>query len=176
MADGIALNEVEASLRLLAGEAGNWSLTTMQDAVAAKDETINQVSMSIIGVTLFLLFFSIITFASTVITNIAARKREYAMLQSIRMGRKQVEVMELGEEFLLTVGSLLITLLLGIVLGRIMITIMVNMGIFYLSYRFPLGMFTVYCFIITSITLLITFSAFRVMQKTPIVDRLRITE
>lgn len=48
-ADGIARNEVEASLRLLAGEAGNWSLTTMQDAVAAKDETINQVSMSIIG-------------------------------------------------------------------------------------------------------------------------------
>lgn len=175
-ADDVALKEVEASLRSLTGESGNWSLATMQDAVVAKDVAIKQVSMSIIGVTMFLLFFSIITFASTVITNIAARKREYAMLQSIGMGCRQVEIMGLGEGFLLTAGSLFITLLLGLVLGRIMITVMINMGVFYLSYRFPLGIFAVYCFSIVSIALLITFSAFRVMQKIPIVDRLRITE
>lgn len=45
-----------------------------------------------------------------------------------------------------------------------------------ISKRFPLGIFAVYCFSIVSIALLITFSAFRVMQKIPIVNRLRITE
>ena len=50
------------------------TLTTMQEAIASKEATIRQVGISIIGVTLFLLLFSIITFASTIITNIATKK------------------------------------------------------------------------------------------------------
>ncbi len=175
-ADNTALKDVENSLKVLLDDFGGLSFTTMQEAVAARNITVKQVSMTIISITLFLLFFSIITFTSTILTSIATRKREYAMLQSIGMQRKQVEVMALGESILLVVGSLLITLFLGIILGQIMIRAMNDMGIFYLSYVFPLRLYAVYCLAILFIIKLITFSAFRAMQKVSLVDRLRITE
>lgn len=175
-ADNTTLKDVETSLKVLLDDFGGLSLTTMQEAVAARNITVKQVSMAIISITLFLLFFSIITFTSTIITSIATRKREYAMLQSIGMKRKQVEVMALGESILLVVGSLLITLFLGIILGQLMIRSMIDMGIFYLSYTFPLKLYIIYCLSILFAIMLITFSAFSAMQKVSLVDRLRITE
>lgn len=174
--DNTALKDVETSLRPLLNDYGILSISTMQDAITARNITVKQVSMAIIGITLFLLFFSIITFTSTVITSIATRKREYAMLQSIGMGRKQVEVMALGESFLMVAGSLLITLIFGTVLGRLMIRVMTDIGMFYLTYTFPFRLFFIYCFSIVFIILLTTFSAFRAMQKVSLVERLRITE
>lgn len=175
-ADNIALKDVETSLKVLLDDFGGLSLTTIQEAVAARNITVKQVSMAIISITLFLLFFSIITFISTIITSIATRKREYAMLQSIGMKRTQVEIMALGESIFLVIGSLLITLFLGIILGQLMIRAMIDMGIFYLSYTFPLRLYAIYCLSIVFTILLITFSAFRAMQKVSLVERLRITE
>lgn len=97
----------------------------MQEAIASKEATIRQVGISIIGVTLFLLLFSIITFASTIITNIATKKREYAMFQSIGMTRKQTEKMALCESCVLAIGSLILTLILGIILGQLIRSIRV---------------------------------------------------
>ena len=174
--DNTVLKDVETSLRRLLNDSGVLSLSTMQDAITARNATVKQVSMAIISITLLLLFFSIITFTSTVITSIATRKREYAMLQSIGMGRKQVEVMALGESFLMVAGSLLITLIFGTVLGRLMIRVMTDIGMFYLTYTFPFRLFFIYCFSIVFIILLTTFSAFRAMQKVSLVERLRITE
>ena len=129
-----------------------------------------------LGVTLFLLLFSIITFASTIITNIATKKREYAMFQSIGMTRKQTEKMALCESCVLAIGSLILTLILGIILGQILIKGLISAGIFYLSYTFPLTLFTVYCIVVVLIILTITISAFYSLQKTPLVERLRIVD
>ena len=144
--------------------------------LASKEATIRQVGISIIGVTLFLLLFSIITFASTIITNIATKKREYAMFQSIGMTRKQTEKMALCESCVLAIGSLILTLILGIILGQILIKGLISAGIFYLSYTFPLALFTVYCIVVVLIILMITISAFYSLQKTPLVERLRIVD
>jgi putative ABC transport system permease protein len=123
-----------------------------------------------------LLLFSIITFASTIITNIATKKREYAMLQSIGMTWKQTGKMALCESCVLAVGSLILTLILGIILGQILIKGLISAGIFYLSYTFPLTLFTVYCIVVVLIILTITISAFYSLQKTPLVERLRIVD
>ena len=164
------------SLEKLVDMSDGLTLTTMQEAIASKEATIRQVGISIIGVTLFLLLFSIITFASTIITNIATKKREYAMLQSIGMTWKQTEKMALCESCVLAVGSLILTLILGIILGQILIKGLISVGIFYLSYTFPLTLFTVYCIVVVLIILTITISAFYSLQKTPLVERLRIID
>lgn len=92
-ANDTGLEHTTISLEKLVDMSDGLTLTTMQEAIASKEATIRQVGISIIGVTLFLLLFSIITFASTIITNIATKKREYAMFQSIGMTRKQTEKM-----------------------------------------------------------------------------------
>ena len=175
-ANDTGLEHTTISLEKLVDMSDGLTLTTMQEAIASKEATIRQVGISIIGVTLFLLLFSIITFASTIITNIATKKREYAMFQSIGMTRKQTEKMALCESCVLAVGSLILTLILGIILGQILIKGLISAGIFYLSYTFPLALFTVYCIVVVLIILMITISAFYSLQKTPLVERLRIVD
>lgn len=75
-ANDTGLEHTTISLEKLVDMSDGLTLTTMQEAIASKEATIRQVGISIIGVTLFLLLFSIITFASTIITNIATKKRE----------------------------------------------------------------------------------------------------
>ena len=53
---------------------------------------------------------------------------------------------------------------------------LISAGIFYLSYTFPLALFTVYCIVVVLIILMITISAFYSLQKTPLVERLRIVD
>lgn len=175
-ANDTGLEHTTISLEKLVDMSDGLTLTTMQEAIASKEATIRQVGISIIGVTLFLLLFSIITFASTIITNIATKKREYAMFQSIGMTRKQTEKMALCESCVLAIGSLILTLILGIILGQILIKGLISAGIFYLSYTFPLALFTVYCIVVVLIILMITISAFYSLQKTPLVERLRIVD
>ena len=172
-ADDTKLEYTTSSLEKLVDMSDGLTLTTMQDAIASKEATIRQVGISVIGATLFLLLFSIITFASTLITNIATKKREYAMLQSIGMSRKQIEKMTLYESCVLAVGSLTFTLMLGIVLGHILINGLIGAGVFYLAYTFPTVLFVTYCIIVVLIILAITFSAFYSLQKTSLVERLR---
>lgn len=175
-ANDTGLEHTTIFLEKLVDMSDGLTLTTMQEAIASKEATIRQVGISIIGVTLFLLLFSIITFASTIITNIATKKREYAMFQSIGMTRKQTEKMALCESCVLAIGSLILTLILGIILGQILIKGLISAGIFYLSYTFPLALFTVYCIVVVLIILMITISAFYSLQKTPLVERLRIVD
>ena len=175
-ANDTGLEHTIISLEKVVDMSDGLTLTTMQEAIASKEATIRQVGISIIGVTLFLLLFSIITFASTIITNIATKKREYAMLQSIGMTWKQTGKMALCESCVLAVGSLILTLILGIILGQILIKGLISAGIFYLSYTFPLTLFTVYCIVVVLIILTITISAFYSLQKTPLVERLRIVD
>ena len=98
------------------------------------------------------------------------------MFQSIGMTRKQTEEMALCESCVLAIGSLILTLILGIILGQILIKGLISAGIFYLSYTFPLTLFTVYCIVVVLIILTITISAFYSLQKTPLVERLRIVD
>lgn len=170
------LEYAEVSLEKLVEASDGLVMTTMQEAISSREATIRHVGISIIGVTLFLLLFSIITFASTIITNIATKKREYAMLQSIGMTRKQTEKMVFYESCVLVVGSLTLTLVLGFVLGHILVNGLISAGVFYLSYTFPAALFTAYCIAVVCIILVITFSAFYSLQKTSLVERLRIED
>ena len=60
-ANDTGLEHTTISLEKLVDMSDGLTLTTMQEAIASKEATIRQVGISIIGVTLFLLLFSIIT-------------------------------------------------------------------------------------------------------------------
>ena len=66
---------------------------------------------------------------------------------------------------------------MGIILGQMLIKWLDKVRDFSnLSYTFPLALFTVYCIVVVLIILMITISAFYSLQKTPLVERLRIVD
>ncbi len=170
------VNNVETGLRDLLEDYDQAILTTKQDAVIEKDASIRQISMSVVGITLLFLCFSILTFANTLLMNIAVRKNEYAMLQSIGMTYRRIRAMQIMESGLEAVIGFAITLVLGIILGSGMIRILNHMGMFYLTYTFPFTMFVLYCTVTLAVLFVITFAAFDFMQKAPLIERLRTSE
>ena len=175
-ADNAEMSNVEANLRDLLKTSDQATLTTKQEAIIEKDAAICQVSLSVVGITLLFLCFSILTFANTILMNITVRKNEYAMLQSIGMTYRQVRAMQIMESILEAGIGFVITLVLGIVLGIGMIQALTRMGMFYLTYTFPFAMFALYCAVTVIVLLAITFIAFNSMQKAPLVERMRVAE
>ena len=175
-ADNAEMSNVEAGLRDLLQTSGQAALTTKQEAIIEKDAAIRQVSLSVVGITLLFLCFSILTFANTILMNIAVRKNEYAMLQSIGMTYRQVRAMQVMESILEAGMGFAVTLALGIILGIGMIQALTRMGMFYLTYTFPFAMFALYCAVTVIVLFAITFLAFNSMQKAPLVERMRAAE
>ena len=166
-------DEVYGYLNDLMSQNGYLHLTTLDEAVDAKRESFKQVSMALIGITVFLILFSIINFISTVIINLSTKKQEFAILQSIGMRKKEVEKMEVGEGTIIVVGSALVTFLCGSILGRLVIGALKKSGMFYLTYTFPVILFIVYIFSLLIISALIVQCIFRVLQKSSITEQLR---
>lgn len=79
-ADNAEISNVEAGLRDLLKTSDQATLTTKQEAIVEKDAAIRQVSLSVVGITLLFLCFSILTFANTILMNITVRKNEYAII------------------------------------------------------------------------------------------------
>lgn len=169
-------DEVENFLNLVVQQRGDIKLTTMQEAIAEKENSFKQVSYALIGITAFLVLFSIINFISTIIANIATKKQEFAVLQSIGMKKRELEIMEIGEGVIIIGGSAFITFILGNVLGKIMIHFMKNAGAFYLTYTFPTGLFIVYIFALMLITYILTVCILKILQRDSIVEQLKSIE
>lgn len=164
---------VEERVREYVDSVTGVVLSTREDAIAQKEDSFKQVSMALIGVAVFLLTFSIINYISTIIMNIATKKQEFAVLQSIGMNKKDVEYMQVGEGTMIVAGSSLVTFGIGNIIGMALITALRNSGMVYLKYSFPIGMFVFYMIILLLIAKGVTVCVFRILQRHSIVEQLR---
>ena len=126
-----------------------------------------------IGLSLFIIAFALINLFNTLITNILTRGREFAMLQSVGMTRKQLAKMLRVEGLTLSAGNLLITLVLGTAAGYVMIWLLRYFGADYMHFVFPAWFFFGYAVFIVLVPVLITEYMVRRFQKQTLVERLR---
>lgn len=111
------LVSVQSALEQMTGESEYYALTTYQDAYKLFNMSIAMTKgaayalLGIIGVIGFM------NMANTLITSIITRRRELGILQAIGMTKKQLNRMLQMEGLVFTIGTLLVSLSLGNVLG-----------------------------------------------------------
>ncbi len=111
------LVSVQSALEQMTGESEYYALTTYQDAYKLSNMSIAMTKgaayalLGIIGVIGFM------NMANTLITSIITRRRELGILQAIGMTKKQLNRMLQMEGLVFTIGTLLVSLSLGNVLG-----------------------------------------------------------
>jgi putative ABC transport system permease protein len=130
-----------------------------------------------VGVTLSILLaiIGIMNFMNTIITSIIARKREFAMLQSIGMTNSQVKKMLIFEGIMYTGLTLIVTLTLGSILCYLGLSAFVS-GASYMSMHFTIVP-SLICFpILLMITVMVPLLSQKAVNKTSIVERLREVE
>lgn len=114
----------------------------------------------------------VLNFLNAVLTSIATRKREFAMLQSIGMTRKQLKTMLVYEGVLYAVIATAISLILCLaaapLLGKVM-----GIMFWFFTYHFTIIPIVIMTPIFLILGVLLPLISFRVADKQTIVERLR---
>lgn len=164
---------VTARLTQIVRENGDLSLDTLRENMKKDEETWNLLYGSILGLSLLLILFGVISLVNTVVTSIVTRKQEFAMLESIGMERRQLVRMIQGEGFMIAFCNVLVSLVLGSGAGFGIVQLMAEHGAPYLHYHFPLWYAAAYVILAAGLPALVSALCVRSFDKASIVERLR---
>lgn len=116
-----------------------------------------------------------LNFVNVIITGVLSRKRELAILQSVGMTGKQLKIMLILEGLYYELGSVAAALIL--ILISVPLTSRVMNGMFwFFSYHFTIMPIIVVIPVFSLLGVLIPWTAYRIMSRRSIVERLREAE
>ena len=125
----------------------------------------------------FLLLIGMITFmnmANTMILNVITRKRELGVLQAVGMTNKQLNKMLRNEGLLFTLGSVVISLVVGIPAGYGLFLYGKKAGLTGFDvYHFPGVEILVMIFVLAVLQIGLSFMLSRNVKKESLIDRIR---
>lgn len=127
------------------------------------------------AISLIIAFVGILNFINSMVTAIVSRQKEFAMIQSIGMTKRQLRRM-LVDEGLYYAGS---TLLVSYILGALSVSVGVRMmvsGDWTATFHFTLLPLVICTPILIIFAILIPYLCFKNLEKQSIVERLRATD
>lgn len=114
----------------------------------------------------------VLNFFNAILTGIIARKREFAVLQSIGMTGKQLKAMLVYEGLFYALGAAVISLILTLALGPVAFTAVGSLFWFF-TYRLTLTPFLIVVPVFALLGVLVPLAVYRSVSKSTIVERLR---
>ena len=165
--------EITQQVNSIVSSSDNLQMRTLRDSINNKAGMYNTLLTSIIGISIFIMMFSLISLINTLVTNIMTRKQELSVLQSIGMTKRQLNHMVQCEAGLIAVWNIIITLLAGGFLGLMLIRGLNSIGMSYLHWAYPIWFALFYAVIVLIMPAVITKAAIYLLQKKSIVERLR---
>lgn len=114
----------------------------------------------------------VLNFFNAILTGIIARKREFAVLQSIGMTGKQLKTMLVYEGLFYALGAAGISLVLTLILGPVAFKAVGSLFWFF-TYRLTLAPFLVVIPVFALLGALVPLAVYRSVSKSTIVERLR---
>ena len=114
----------------------------------------------------------VLNFFNAILTGIIARKREFAVLQSIGMTGKQLKTMLVYEGLFYALGAAGISLILTLILGPVAFKAVGSLFWFF-TYRLTLAPFLIVVPVFALLGVLVPLAVYRSVSKSTIVERLR---
>ena len=170
------LKSVEEEIKNITDNDEYLSYGTLEDSIETYKKSMAIPSVLIYSLVIIIGVIGLMNLINTMITSIITRKRELGILQAIGLSDKQLVKMLQIEGLFYTVGTLLITLTLGNILGYIAVIIFRNTGASYAIYDYPLTQTIIMIVAITLVQILITYMVTNNFKKDSLVDRIRYSE
>lgn len=170
------LKSVEEEIKNITDNDEYLSYGTLEDSIETYKKSMAITSVLIYSLVIIIGVIGFMNLINTMITSIITRKRELGILQAIGLSDKQLVKMLQIEGLFYTVGTLLITLTLGNILGYIAVIIFRNTGASYAIYDYPLTQTIIMIVAITLVQILITYMVTNNFKKDSLVDRIRYSE
>lgn len=168
--------QVTAQLSRLVKGDDKLVLDTLRQQIKEDEQVTSRLSSVFLGLSAFIILFSVINLINTIITSVMSRRQEFAMLQSIGMGRKQLAKMIQSEGLLLAFYNIVISLTAGGGLGWLIINSIRETGVKYLHWNYPLLYGAGYSLFVILLPLVVSAVAIKMAQSKSIVERLHEVE
>lgn len=105
--------QTEEAIRSLTEDDPDLSLATLREQILDDSANVKRIKMQIYGIAAFVTLFGILNLINMMIGNIATRKRELSVLESIGMEVKQIRNMLFWESVMYVFPAILVTLFGG---------------------------------------------------------------
>ncbi|MFR1725342.1 ABC transporter permease [Emergencia timonensis] len=167
-----AEKQVTAQLTRLVDANDKLSLDTLRQQIKEDEQITGRLTTLFLGLSAFIILFSVINLINTIVTSVMSRRQEFAMLQSIGMGKGQLIKMIQGEGLILALYNILFSLTLGGALGWLIIWALRETGVGYLYWNYPLLYGAGYSLFVILLPLIVSAIAIKMAQSKSIVERL----
>lgn len=165
--------EIDNKVREIVDKYENLTLTTFTDYREVTKANVNSMTKTILGISGFIIIFSLINLINTTITSVISRKRELAVLQSIGMTEKQVKKMLIFENIYLAIPNCILSAFLGLGIGALIIEIIRLNGFKYMIFTVPILSIIGYILLSILVPSIISLVCIKIFKNDSIVDRLR---
>ena len=164
-------------VRHLTADLEYLEIRTYTEAYEEAEKSIGILLSICYGVLLIFGLIGILNLVNTMINSVYVRRRELGMLQAIGMSERQTVNMLQMEGLFYTMGTLVLSLGLGSLLGYGAFLWSKKTGIFSITtYRYPVVPALVLAAVVLAVQLLVTYLVNRSFQKQSLIDRIRFAE
>lgn len=119
----------------------------------------------------FCILFCIINITNTMISSMISRDKELALYESIGMETKQIKKMLIYETLYMSIPSIMLSLVIGIIIGRFFIQL-INMSS-RIYYQLQITWTLLYIIFMITVPIFIVLIEYRRFSKIPLTERLK---
>lgn len=167
---------ITPTIESLVQENPNLILFTLEEQREQDKSSFTLLYAVILGLSMFIIGFSMLNLLNTLITNIVTRKQEFAMLESVGMSRRQLNRMVSVEGLILSAGNAVITLIAGTAAGYTGVMILREISAKYMHYHFPGWFYLGYIVVLIIVPLAVTSVMLRGFERQALTERLRVED
>ena len=132
--------------------------------------------LTVLGMCLFVIGFSMMNMVNTMITSVITRKQEFTMLRSVGMSQKQLAAAIRDEGLIYGCFNVMIAALVGTPAGWLLVYLLKQTGALYFHWVFPGWYLLGYGLLTAALPLLIALAASRSIQSSTLAEQLRNAE
>lgn len=165
--------QTEEEIRELTENYPDLSLSTLREKILDDSAGVKKIKMQIYGISAFVTLFGVLNLMNMTIGNMATRRRELSMLESIGMEVGQIRNMLFWESVMYVLPAILLTLLAGGAAGYGFVAALKRIA-GYMDYRFPLIPSLLYAAVMILLPQLISMISLGRHDRVPLVERIRL--
>ena len=169
--------KVEAGLRELLAGKNHCELSSYEGALQTSETSLGMMETLCYAFLFLVGLIAFMNMANTMVISITTRKRELGVLQALGMTNRQLNKMLRNEGLLFTVGSIIISLIVGMPIGYGLFLYGRNHGFFGLDvYHIPVKEIAAMIVILAVLQISLSFILSRNIKKESLVERIRYQE
>lgn len=168
------LKQVQEAIGELFADTEHIEISTYQDALKTSAFEMQVVKLAVYAFLIIIGLIGFMNLANTMITNVITRKQEFGVLQAVGMTNQQLNRMLQREGLLFTIGTIAVSMVLGIPLGYAVFSYGKSQSIIGLNvYHFPVVEICLMLVVMIILQLILSFVLSRNIKKDSLVERIR---